>query len=69
MSSSVGNIEMVMSRHIRWLGLVANVGKRRGVYTVFMWKPGGLRPLERHGCMWEKIVKFILKKSVGRAWT
>jgi hypothetical protein len=60
---------MVMSRQIRWLGLVANVVKRRGVYTVFMGRPGGEGPLEGPGCTWEKIVKCILKKLVGRAWT
>ena len=58
-----------MSRHVRWLGLVVHLGQRRGAYTVFMGKPGGERPLERPGCRWEKIVKCISKKLVGRAWT
>jgi hypothetical protein len=35
------------------------MGQRRGAYTVFLGKAGGERPLERLGCSWEKIVKFI----------
>jgi hypothetical protein len=39
------------------------MGERRGVYRVLVGKPEGKRPLRRI------ILKWILKKSVGRART
>jgi hypothetical protein len=34
-------------RKIRWIGHVACMGARRGVYTVLVRKPEGKRPLGR----------------------
>jgi len=33
---------------MRWVGYVARMGERRGVYSVLVEKPDGRRPLGRH---------------------
>jgi len=38
---------------MRWAGHVARMGKRRGVYRVWMGKPEGKRPLGRPRHRWE----------------
>ena len=39
-------------RRMRWVGHVAPIGERRGVYRVLVWKPEGKRPLGRHRRIW-----------------
>jgi hypothetical protein len=45
-ASAVG-IWMVKSRDMRWMGNVARMGKRRGMYRVLVGKTEGKRPLGR----------------------
>ena len=42
------NIVLVLkSRKMRWVGHVARMGERRGVYSVLVGIPDGIRPLVR----------------------
>ena len=43
---------------MRWAGLVARMGKRRGVYRVLVGKPKGKRPLGRPRSRWEDNIKM-----------
>ena len=47
---------------MRWTGLIARVGERRGVYRVLMGKPEGKRPLGRPRCRWEDSIKMELQE-------
>jgi len=38
---------VIKSRRIRWVGHVACMGEKRGIYVVLVWKPEGKRPLGR----------------------
>jgi hypothetical protein len=38
---------MIKSKRMRWAGNIACMGKRRGVYRVFVGRPVGKRPLGR----------------------
>jgi len=40
-------VQVIKSRRMRWVGHVACMGERRGVYRVLMEKPGGKRPIGR----------------------
>jgi hypothetical protein len=62
LSSSPDIIQVIKSRRIRWLGLVAHGRQRRGAYIDFMGKPEGKRPLGRPGCRWEDRTKIDLKE-------
>ena len=41
-----------------WVGHVACMGERRGVYRVLVWKPVGKRPLVRPRHRWEGNIKI-----------
>ena len=45
--SSPNIIRVIKSRRMRWVGHVARMGKRRGVYRVLAGKLEGKRPLGR----------------------
>ena len=47
---------------MRWVGHVARVGERRGVYRVLVGKPEGKRPLGRPRCRWEDNIKMDLQE-------
>jgi len=49
---------------MRWVGYVARMGKRRGVYRVLAGKPEGKRPLGRHRHRWEDNIKMDLQEVV-----
>jgi hypothetical protein len=51
------------------VGACGECGEEERYIHSFHGETWGERPLERPGCTWEKIVKFILKNLVGRAWT
>jgi len=38
-------VPVIKSRRIRWVGHVARMGERRGLYRVLVGKPEGKRPL------------------------
>jgi len=46
-------VRVIKSRRMRWVGHVALMGERRGVYRVLVGKPGGERPLEKPKRRWE----------------
>jgi len=50
---------------MRWMGHVACVGERRGVYMVLLGKSEGKRPLGRPRQRWEDNIKMDLQE-VGR---
>ena len=45
-----------------WVGYVARMGERRGVYRVLVGKPEGKRPLGRSTCRWEDNIKMDLQE-------
>ena len=50
---------------MNWVGHVARMGDRRGVYRVLVEKPEGKRPLGRPRRRWEDNIKMDLEE-VGR---
>jgi len=50
-------------RRMRWSGLVARKGERRGVYRVLVGKPEGKRPLGRPRRRWKDNIKMDLLGS------
>jgi len=54
---------------MRWVEHVAQIGQRRGVYTVFVGKPEGKRPLGRPRHRWEDNIKMYLQEVGWGAWT
>ena len=46
---------------MRWSGLLALMGKRRGIYRVLVGKPQGKRPLGRPRRRWEDNIKMYLR--------
>ena len=59
--SSPNTIRVIKSRRMRWVGLVARVGERRGVYRVLVGKLEGKRPLGRPRRRWEVNIKTNLQ--------
>jgi hypothetical protein len=53
---------LIKSRRMRWAGFVARVGRRRGVYRVWVGKPERKRTLERPRRRWEDNIKMDLKE-------
>ena len=45
-------VRVIKSRIMRWVGHVARVGERRGVYRVLVGKPEGKKPLGRPRSRW-----------------
>ena len=50
--SSPNIIQVIKMRSMKWVGHVAHMGERRGVYRVLVGKPEGQRPLGRPWCRW-----------------
>jgi hypothetical protein len=61
---------VIKSRKIRWVGLVARMGKRRCVYRVLLGKPEGKKPLGRPRNRWEDNMKIDFQEVVcgGMGW-
>jgi len=53
---------VIKSRRMRWVGHVARMGERRGVYRVVMRKPEGKRPLGRPTRRCKDNIKMDLKE-------
>jgi len=60
--SSPNIVRVIKSRRMRWVGHVARMGERRGVYTVLVGKPEGKRQLGRPRCRWEDNIKMNLQE-------
>jgi hypothetical protein len=50
------------SRRKRWAGHVARMGESRGVYSVFVGRPEGKRPVGRPRGRWEDNIKMDLRE-------
>jgi hypothetical protein len=53
---------VIKSRRMRWVGNVACMGERRGVFRVLVGKPEGKRPLWRPRHRWEDNIKMDLQE-------
>ena len=53
-------VRAIKSRRMRWVGHVARIGERRGVYRILVGKPEGKRPLGRPSGRWEGNVETHL---------
>jgi len=55
---------------MRWVGHVARIRERSGVYMVLIGKPEGKRPIGRPRRRWEDNIKMDLKEMVygGMVW-
>jgi len=56
---------MMISRKMRWVGHVARMRERRGVYRVLVEKPEEKRPLGRPRHSWEDNIKMDLQGVGG----
>ena len=55
-------VRVIKSRRMRWVGHVACMGERRGVYRVLVGKSEGNRPLVRPRRRWEDNIKMDLQE-------
>jgi hypothetical protein len=60
--SSPNILRVTKSRTMRWVGHVARMGEKRGVYRVLVDKSGGKRPLGRHRRRWEDNIRTDLSE-------
>jgi len=51
--TSPNTFRVIKSRIMRWVGHVARMGEKRGIYRVLVGKPEGKRPLGRPRRRWE----------------
>jgi len=52
---------VIKSRRMRWVGHVACMRERRGIYRVLLGKPEGKRPMGRPRHRWEDNIKIDLQ--------
>jgi hypothetical protein len=64
MYSSPNSFRVIKLRTIRWVGHVANMGEMRGVYSVLVGKPEGMRPFGRPRRTWEDNIKMGFQEAV-----
>jgi len=55
-------VGVIYSRRMRWVGHVARMGERSGVYRVLVGKPEGRRPPGRPRRRWEDNIKINLQE-------
>ena len=53
---------MTKSRRMKWVGHVARMGERRGLYSGVVGKCEEKRPFGRPRCRWENNIKIGLQK-------
>jgi hypothetical protein len=53
---------MIKSRRIRWVGYVALMRVKRGLYRVLVGKPEGKKPLGRTRRRWKNNIKMDLQE-------
>ena len=70
MYSSPSIVWVIQSRRMRWVGHVARMGERRGIYRVLVGKPKGKRPPGRPRSRWKNSIKKDLQAvgCVGMVW-
>jgi len=61
-------VQVLKSRRMRWVGHVARMGERRGVYRVLVGKLEGKRPLGRPRRRWEENIKMDLQEWEVGVW-
>jgi len=61
-SSPYINYSGIKSRRIGWVGHVARMGDRQGVYRVLVVRPEGKRSLGRHKRRWEDDIKTDIQE-------
>jgi len=57
-------VRVIKWRSLRWVGNVARMGERRGVYRVLVGKPEGKRSLGRPRHRWEYNIKMDLQEVI-----
>jgi hypothetical protein len=68
-NSSPNIVGVIKMRRMRWVGNVAHMGERRGVYKVLVGKPEGKSPLGRPRHRWENNIKTDLAEIAHGVWT
>ena len=63
--SSLNIVRVIKTRRVRWVGHVACMRERRGIYRVLVGKPEGKRPLRRPRSRWEDNIKMDLQEVGG----
>jgi hypothetical protein len=61
--SSPNMVRVIKSRRLRWVGHIACMGERRGLYRVLVGKPVGKRPFRR------VMLRWIFRKEDVGLWT
>jgi hypothetical protein len=64
--SSPNIFRVLKSRRMRWVGHVASMEERRGLYRILVGKPEGKIPLGRPKRRWEDNIKMDLQEVGGR---
>jgi hypothetical protein len=54
-------INMMVSRRMRWVWIVARMGYTRNAYRILLRKAEEKRPLERQRCTWVDNIKMDLR--------
>jgi len=60
--SSPNTVRVIKSRRMRWVGHVARMGERRGVYRGLVGKPEGKKKLGKLRRRWEGNIKMDLQE-------
>ena len=60
--SSPNTVRVMKSRRMRWVGHLARLGERRGLYRGLVGKPEGKRSLGRTRHRWEDNIKMDLQE-------
>ena len=55
-------VRVIKSRRMRWMGHLARMVDRRGVYRALVGKPKGKRSLGQPKCRWEDNIKMNLQE-------
>jgi hypothetical protein len=56
------SFRVIKAKRMRWVGHVARMGERRGVYRFLVGKPEGKRPLGRHRRRRDDNIKMDLQE-------
>ena len=62
-------VRVIKSRRMRWVGHVARMEERRGVYRVLVGKPEAKSPLGRPRRRWQDNIRRIFRKLDVGGWT